>query len=522
MMRKAIFLLIFVLIFPVVVSAAQGGMTSDEIEKIAESVVLIGVIDNKGDYVASGSGTVVDPEGLILTNRHVVAGGADYAIFLIDNIREEPQLGYYASVVGVSPDIDLALLEIDRDENGRRLRTRDIPNLPALVPNDKTNVGISDDVWVMGYPGIAQGRLVVTQGTITTIENGEVAGKELEALYLTDAEFSPGNSGGLVVDRNGKFIGIPTFVSSEDRTGGRLGGIVSAQAIMTVLNNEDKNLVFLEDWYAMVNEASNTTSGNLVGGYSLDCGNVEFSDGVQFQVVQMRSGFTYTATAIGINGFDPVLAVFDPVTMDGNCENNTRDAAGFEIDLPTTGRVIADRSAAQVQFSQRTGQGLADVSLVVGGADNVAGEFVLLLEGMAVTDFDGFGDPFRVYIYPGMVGYGAPLSIYMFGVANTLDPFLYIHDGDGNVLEDDADNPLQCDDSGDPDTCWGTTDYLGRSFVTRTRGRLLRGDELDSMISFTLGDLADTTVDNPYYYDFAMTSSRGGGDYVLAFHVGTQ
>lgn len=522
-MRKLFLTIVVVLLTPALVALAQGGLSSQEIEDIAQSVVLIGALDNNGEYISSGSGTVIDSEGLILTNRHVVEGAVDYGIFLIDNIREEPQLAYYASVIGVSPDIDLALLEIDRDENGRRLRRSNSPDIPALLPNAKTNVGISDDVWIFGFPGIAEGRLVVTQGTITTIENGEVAGEELEALYLTDAEISPGNSGGLVVDANGKFIGIPTFVSSEDRTGGRLGGIVTAQAVATVLSDEGKNLVSLDDWYqiAATNPNNNSNTSSLFGGRNLDCGRVAFDNGVEFQVVQMRSGFTYTATAIGLNGFDPVLAVFDPVTMDGDCIDNSREAAGFEVDLPTTGYVVADGSASQVQFSQRSGQGLADVSLVVGGADNAAGEFVLLLEGMAVTDFDGFGDPFRVYIYPGMVGYGAPLSIYMFGVPNSLDPLLYIHDGDGNYLEDDSSNPLSCDDSG-TDSCWGVTDFLGRSYVTRTQGRLLRGDDFDSMISFTLGDFADTTVDNPYSFNFAMTSAQGGGDYVLAFHAGTQ
>lgn len=520
-MRNLILTLVVVLLMPALVVAAQVGLSSQEIEQIAQSVVLIGALDNNGEYISSGSGTVIDSEGLILTNRHVVEGGVDYGIFLIDDIREEPQLAYYASVIGVSPDIDLAVLEIDRDENGRRLRRSNSPDLPALLPNDKTNVGISDDVWIFGYPGIAKGRLVVTEGTITTIENGEVAGEELEALYLTDAEISPGNSGGLVVDAKGKFIGIPTFVNSEDRTGGRLGGIVSAQAIVTVLSDEGSNLVSLDEWYEIAASGSNTNVSGLFGGRSLDCGRTEFSNGVEFQVVQMRSGFTYTATAIGLNGFDPVLAVFDPVTMDGDCVDNNRDAAGFEVDLPTTGRVTADSSASQIQFSQRSGQSLADVSIVVGGADNTAGEFVLLLEGMAVTNFDGFGDPFRVYVYPGMVGYGAPLSIYMFGVPNSLDPLLFIHDGDGNYLEDDASNPLSCDDSG-TDSCWGVSDFLGRSYVTRTQGRLLRGDDFDSMISFTLGDFADTTVDNPYSFNFAMTSAQGGGDYVLAFHAGTQ
>lgn len=268
--------------------------------------------------------------------------------------------------------------------------------------------------------------------------------------------------------------------------------------------------------------ATTQVNGGLSGGYSLDCGSIEFTNGVQFQVVQMRAGFTYTATAIGLNGFDPVLAVFDPVTMDGECIDNSRDADGFEIDLPTTGYIAADRTASQIQFSQQSGLGLADMSIVVGGADNSTGEFILLLEGMAVTNADGFGDPFRVFIYPGMVGYGTPLSVYMVAVANSLNPMLYIHDGDGNVLNDTDDNPIYCDDAGYSDYCWGASDVLNSSYVTRTRGRLLRTDEFDAMLHLPISDVTDASLDDSVYYDLAMTSSQGSGDYVLAFHVGTQ
>ena len=59
-----------------------------------------------------------------------------------------------------------------------------------------------------------------------------------------------------------------------------------------------------------------------------------FDNGIEVTVVQMRSGFTYTATAIGLNGFDPVLAVLDS-SGNGLCTDDNRDVAGYTVSLPT-------------------------------------------------------------------------------------------------------------------------------------------------------------------------------------------
>lgn len=520
-MRRLLVGVLILLLTPSML-AAQSGLSRQQIEEIAQTVVLIAALDQNGDTISLGSGTFIDASGTILTNRHVVEGGVDFAIFTIDNIRNQPSLRFYASLTGVSPDIDLAVLVTDRDKDGRRLgrlRTK----LPFMELNNPSEIGIGDDITIFGFPGIADGFLVVTKGSITTLENGSIQGSELITQYLTDAEISPGNSGGLVVNLQGEFVGMPTFVNSEGQTGGRLGGIIGKEAILLTLSQQDQ-LISLEDWYALGGQTTTNiaSTSNQSGGYSLDCGSIGFSNGVEFQVVQMRSGFSYTATVIGLAGFDPILAVFDPTTMDGECIDDSRDAANFEVDLPSTGRIASDSTASQIQFSQRSGQGLADVSIVVGSVDSTAGEFVLLLEGMAVTNLDGFGDPFRIFVFPGMVGYGTPLSVYMLGINNSLNPLMYLHDGDGNAVEDADKQTVYCDDAGFTDYCWGASEVLDRSLVTRTSGRLLQADELDAMLYFPLDGLTDTSVDNPLQYNMAMTSSQGSGDYVLAFHVGTQ
>jgi len=79
-MRKlAVLVFLVVCSLPMIVFA-QGRLSSDQIEEIARSVVFIGVLDERGDLIGNGSGTILDSSGTILTNRHVAEAGLDYAI----------------------------------------------------------------------------------------------------------------------------------------------------------------------------------------------------------------------------------------------------------------------------------------------------------------------------------------------------------------------------------------------------------------------------------------------------------
>ena len=77
----------------------------------------------------------------------------------------------------------------------------------------------------------------------------------------------------------------------------------------------------------------------LPAGMSVTCDDgTSFSNGVEVIAHQMRVGYTYTATAIGLNGFDPVLAVLDAQTGQGLCNDDSDSAASYAVDLPSTGQ----------------------------------------------------------------------------------------------------------------------------------------------------------------------------------------
>ena len=251
-------------------------------------------------------------------------------------------------------------------------------------------------------------------------------------------------------------------------------------------------------------------------GLSVTCDNgVSFDNGVEVIINQMRAGFTYTATAIGLNGFDPVLAVLD-ANGRGLCTDDDSTAAAYSAQLPTTGFVSPSQFASQIRFSQTSGQNMADVSLVVGGLGNTTGEFLLVLEGMAVTNADGAGDPFSVHITPGVIASGVPVTAYMISVTNALDPLMFLGDENLNVIELDGEQ-VYCDDGGDTSRCWGDSSSMNGTFVSRTQGRQLGGFGLDAMLSLpTQSGMEDL------FFNLVMTSYNQSsfGDYLIAFHIG--
>jgi serine protease Do len=212
---------------------AQGGSISqDDINRISDSVVLVAAIE--GDEITgTGSGTIINSTGLIFTNDHVIAGADAYMILMNDEVGEPPVPLYFASVVETFPDFDFALLQIEADIDGQLLDVNSL-NMPfiSLAPIDPA---LGEDVYIFGFPSIADGFLVMTSGKITTIQNGTINDVRLPVWYQTDAEISPGNSGGLAVNTSGEFVGIPTEVRMEDRTGGRLGGLIPLSAIAMII-----------------------------------------------------------------------------------------------------------------------------------------------------------------------------------------------------------------------------------------------------------------------------------------------
>lgn len=144
---------------------------------------------------SSGSGVIIDPAGVILTNNHVVAGGGKVTVRLHDG-RE-----FVATEVKTDPNTDIAVIKIKGDGA-----------LPSAALGNSDDLQIGDWVLALGQPFGLQD--TVTAGIISAKHRAINITKHAEFLQ-TDAAINPGNSGGPLVNLRGEVIGINTAISSS-------------------------------------------------------------------------------------------------------------------------------------------------------------------------------------------------------------------------------------------------------------------------------------------------------------------
>ena len=140
-----------------------------------------------------GSGVIVNPDGYIMTNNHVVANASDVEVFTQDRKK------YKAQVIGTDPRTDIAVLRIPAS------------GLPTLTLDDSSKLKVGDLVFAIGDPfGVGE---TATTGIVSA--TGRALGgaiEQYEDFIQTDAAINPGNSGGALIDLRGNLVGINTAI----------------------------------------------------------------------------------------------------------------------------------------------------------------------------------------------------------------------------------------------------------------------------------------------------------------------
>ena len=164
-----------------------------------------------------GSGVMVDPSGLVVTNVHVIEGADEVKVSLSDK-RE-----FEAEIVLKDPRSDLAVLRLKGAHE--RFPTLDFAN------SDELQVG--DVVLAMGNPfGVGQ---TVTHGIISALARTQVGITDYQFFIQTDAAINPGNSGGALVDMTGKLAGINTAIFSRSGGSQGIGFAIPANMVRVVV-----------------------------------------------------------------------------------------------------------------------------------------------------------------------------------------------------------------------------------------------------------------------------------------------
>lgn len=163
----------------------------------------------------TGSGTIVHPQGIILTNCHVANPNAmgmsspkadRLAIAITERSDRAPAITYFAELVNYEPGLDLAVLRIVADARGRRIGKL---NLPCVPVGDSDELDLGHQLAIMGYPGIGGETVTFTSGSVSGFTSEKGIG-DRRAWIKTDATISGGNSGGTAVNDSGQLVGIPT------------------------------------------------------------------------------------------------------------------------------------------------------------------------------------------------------------------------------------------------------------------------------------------------------------------------
>jgi len=167
-----------------------------------------------------GSGVIVDPAGLVITNNHVIENMNEVKVALAD--RRE----FAADILLRDPRTDIAVLKL-----------KDATNLQAVELGDSEALQVGDLVLAIGNPfGVGQ---TVTQGIVSALARTQVGISDYQFFIQTDAAINPGNSGGALINMSGQLVGINTAIYS--RSGGSIGiGFAIPSSMVRVVLNSAK------------------------------------------------------------------------------------------------------------------------------------------------------------------------------------------------------------------------------------------------------------------------------------------
>ncbi len=226
-----------------------------------------------------GSGVIVDPNGMIVTNRHVIRGADEIQVILAD--RRE----FFAKVLASDPKTDLAVLMI----------TPESRNLPYIQIQDSDELEVGDLVLAIGNPfGVGQ---TVTSGIVSALARTKIGNSDLNSYIQTDAAINPGNSGGALVSVEGRLVGINTAIYSQSGGSHGIGFAVPSNMVRAVIRGVSPGGGLVRPWFGATGQSVSQSIANSLG--------LDRPSGVLINAVHKAGA----AAKVGVTVGDVVLAV---------------------------------------------------------------------------------------------------------------------------------------------------------------------------------------------------------------------
>jgi S1-C subfamily serine protease len=178
----------------------------------------------EGGGAAAGTGMIATSNGEVITNNHVVQGADTIKVSIAGHGTHQ------ANVIGTDPSADIAVLKL----NG-------VAGLSTVSFGNSSSTGVGDQVVAIGNalglggsPTVTEGIISATGRTITASDETGSNEETLHGLLQTDAPIAPGNSGGPLVEANGKVIGMDTAAASAGSAGASLGFAIPANTVTKI------------------------------------------------------------------------------------------------------------------------------------------------------------------------------------------------------------------------------------------------------------------------------------------------
>ncbi len=289
----------------------------------------------EGGGAAAGTGMVVSPNGLIVTNNHVVQG-ADTVTVVVPGHGSRT-----ASVIGTDPSADVAVLKV-----------AGLSALPTVQFGDSSTVIVGDPVVAIGNalglggsPTVTQGIISATGRTITASDGTGANPETLYGLLQTDAPIAPGNSGGPLVDGADQVIGMDTAGASAGTAGASLGFAIPSTTVLTIADEIEAHtdfpgLVYGRQAFLGVDVVDSSPAGGASFGAGPGFGPVASTPNRSAGVVVAALDPASPAARAGIETGDVITAVNGQATA-------TTAALSNAIEAKKPGQVVSLRVSTE-------------------------------------------------------------------------------------------------------------------------------------------------------------------------------
>ncbi|OYQ65374.1 peptidase S1 [Pseudanabaena sp. SR411] len=290
---------------------AQDEDTNIRVYKLA-SPAVVSIQSRSGN----GSGSIIDPKGLVLTNAHVVRGATTVNVILSDKRQ------FRGVVIASSRNPDLAVIRLEGVTT----------NLPTIQIASSSGIQVGQRAFAIGNPfGRFAGTL--TTGIISRIDSDR-------KLLQTDAALNPGNSGGPLLNSRAELVGVNTAIFTTSSANSGIGLAIEADTVKQFIAAVRQGAIANNPTPAIAAPNVLTLDGNVISAF-LTASDRTLPDGSYFKAYQFQGQAGQSVVIeMRANAIDPYLVLFDASGRkvaeddDGGGGKNSRIA----VTLPTTGR----------------------------------------------------------------------------------------------------------------------------------------------------------------------------------------